>query len=206
MSQPVSNQQILTWEVIGICFIVLIGGPLHEVFDQSGRWRPLALIAPVNESIWEHLKMFFWPGLLYAAIEYLRVGKRIPNYWFGKLIGLIVTPAVSVVTYVMYLEIERASGYFSPSNVVSASLSALSVCVGQAFCYRVLTAVALPEALSRMTRFMTAGYVILILAFSTFTYFPPELFLFEQNHHYEPIGQYGIDADPQVGAHPWDLN
>jgi len=67
--------------------------------------------------------------------------------------------------------------------------------------YRVLTA---PSIQTNITRFTSLGYLLLILAFSSFTYFPPKLYLFEQHHHYVPIGQYGIDADPQVGDHPWD--
>ncbi len=205
MSEPISNKQILIWEIIGVCFIIVAGGPLHELFEQSGRWWPVALIAAVNESIWEHLKMFFWPALLFACIQYFRVGKRIPNYWFGKLAGLIVAPIVTVAAYSIYMEIERASGYFSPSNLVSATLSMLSVSVGQAICYRVLTARTMPMSLVRAARFTPMGYLLMILAFSSFTYFPPKLFLFEHNHHYEPIGQYGIDVDPQVGPHPWDM-
>ena len=205
MAETATNKQILIWEIIGVCFIIIVGGPLHELFAQSGYWRPLALIAAVNESIWEHLKMFFWPGLLFACIQYVRIGKRIPNYWFGKLVGLIVTLIVSVASYLIYMEIERASGYFSPSNLVSASLSMLSVIVGQTVCYKVLTAKSIPAIVTNVTRFTPVAYLLLFVAFSSFSYFPPRFFLFEQHHHYEPIGQYGIDAAPQVGPHPWDI-
>jgi hypothetical protein len=201
MNEAVSKKQILIWEIIGVCVIIIAGGPLHFLFELSGYWRPVALIAAVNESVWEHMKMFFWPGLLFAGIQYLFIGKRIPNYWFGKLVGLIITPFVSATTFIAYLAIERASGNFAPSEIVTIYGSFIPVCLGQAACYRVLTA---PTLSANINRFASLGYLLLILAFSTFTYFPPKLYLFEQQHHFEPIGQYGIDADPQVGEHPWD--
>ena len=55
----------LKWELLGIVFIIVLGGALHFVFDLSGEWPPLALIAAVNESVWEHLKLGFWPALIY---------------------------------------------------------------------------------------------------------------------------------------------
>ena len=201
MSSKATNKQIGLWEVAGVLFIAMVAGPLHEVFAQSGYWRPLALIAPVNESIWEHQKMNFWPGLLFAGVQYLVIGKRIPNYWSGKLVGLVVAPILAVLTYILYLEFERASAQFSPNLIVTSSLSVLCVCIAQGLCYRVLTGPPLAESFERVTQ---AGYLLLIAAFSTFTYFPPKIFLFEHNHHYEPVGQYGIDVDPEVGPHPWD--
>lgn len=201
MSSYASNKQILFWEIAGVCFIILVGGPLHEAFAQSGNWRPLALIVPVNESIWEHQKMNFWPALLFAGFQFVLIGRRIPNYWAGKLTGLVVTPVLAVPAYLIYIEIERASAEFSPNFIGSTLLSILCVCIGQAACYRVLTGGPVSALFRRIT---PAAYLLLIVAFSTFSYFPPKLFLFEQQHHYEPIGQYGIDVDPEVGPHPWD--
>jgi hypothetical protein len=203
VGEILSKRRILIWEIIGICVIIIAGGPLHSLFEASGYWRPVALIAAVNESIWEHMKMFFWPGLLFAGIQYLFTRGRIPNYWFGKLVGLIITPVVSVTAFVAYLAIERASGEFAPSDVISISVSTLSVFVGQAACYWALTSPSVP---TKVVRFSPLGYLLLFVAFSSFTYFPPKLYLFEQQHHYMPIGEYGIDAAPQVGDHPWDLD
>ena len=53
---------IVSWELASAAFMVLAGSGLHFAFDWSAGWPPLALIAAVNESIWEHLKLAFWPG------------------------------------------------------------------------------------------------------------------------------------------------
>ena len=65
-----------------------MGGALHFVLDLSGGWRPLALIAAVNESTWEHLKIGFWPALIYFLIEYRYVKKSGDNLLFAKAIGI----------------------------------------------------------------------------------------------------------------------
>jgi len=41
---------------------------MHFAFGWLRDWTPLALVAAVNESIWEHLKLAFWPGVLWAWI------------------------------------------------------------------------------------------------------------------------------------------
>jgi hypothetical protein len=42
--------------------LALVGTGLHFVYDLWPNWFT-ALFAPVNESIWEHLKLLYWPLL-----------------------------------------------------------------------------------------------------------------------------------------------
>lgn len=46
------SRTILCWEIIGAIFIIFAGSALHFVFGWVGGWRPVALIAAVNESVW----------------------------------------------------------------------------------------------------------------------------------------------------------
>ena len=48
------------WEVSGVLFILAIGSALHFVFEWTGEFTLVAPFVPVNESVWEHLKMAFW--------------------------------------------------------------------------------------------------------------------------------------------------
>lgn len=53
------------WLAFGIA--VLAGTGLHFLYDVCP--APLVgLFAPVNESVWEHLKLFFWPTLAAAFV------------------------------------------------------------------------------------------------------------------------------------------
>ena len=63
----------LTWELLGIIFIFIMGAILHFLYKWSKFWKPIALIAAVNESTWEHLKLAFWPAFFYSLFEYLTI-------------------------------------------------------------------------------------------------------------------------------------
>ena len=84
--------KLLCWEVVCIVWIAMAGSLLHFAFELSEYWRPMAVMAAVNESAWEHTKMYFWPGLLFALVQYTYTRKLANNYWFGKVVALI--PAV----------------------------------------------------------------------------------------------------------------
>lgn len=115
---PAVRKQLIRWEVISVLWINLVGGFLHEVYRMTGYWAPIALIAPVNESVWEHMKMFFWPGLAIVTIQYLWMRQRVPhglrngvpNFWLAKLVMLTVSPLLSFITYVVYSELAQSMG------------------------------------------------------------------------------------------------
>ncbi|MEM4188473.1 MAG: DUF6512 family protein, partial [Candidatus Hadarchaeum sp.] len=62
------NKKLFYWTIAGTFFIIFFGSFLHFAFELSGNFRPLALIAAVNESTWEHLKLAFWPAFIFYAI------------------------------------------------------------------------------------------------------------------------------------------
>ena len=66
----------LTWALIGIPVLFLVAAPLHFVCDWAGKAAVVGFLAPVNESPWEHLKLTFWPVLLWWIIGWLTVGKK----------------------------------------------------------------------------------------------------------------------------------
>ena len=44
-----------------------MGTLLHFLFDWTGGNAVVALFSAVNESIWEHLKLLFYPMVLFAV-------------------------------------------------------------------------------------------------------------------------------------------
>lgn len=75
------------WYFWGIIFIPVIGTLLHFLYDWFPN-RMIAIISPMNESLWENLKVFFWPYLLWLIIEYRRIGHKYKVYLTSKVIGL----------------------------------------------------------------------------------------------------------------------
>ena len=43
-----------------------------------------ALFSAVNESIWEHLKLLYFPVLLYTILEVIVYGEKIPGFLYAR--------------------------------------------------------------------------------------------------------------------------
>ena len=43
---------------------------LHFLWEWSGQLLPVAVVASVNESVWEHVKILCWPFLFWSFAEY----------------------------------------------------------------------------------------------------------------------------------------
>lgn len=56
---------------IGLVVVSLAAIPLHFLYEWSGKNIIVGMFTPVNESIWEHLNLVFWPLLLWWGLGYL---------------------------------------------------------------------------------------------------------------------------------------
>ena len=171
---------ILAWEAAGAFVISILGSLLHFVFELLGGWPPAALIAAVNESTWEHLKLAFWPALCYALLERRFLRPLPANFWAAKAAGILAMPLVIVGGFYGYTAL--AGG-----NVLWADISLFVVAV---FAGQILSARLMKRApFGRSTRRAALGLLILLTAaFSLATYFPPRAFLFQDPRS----GKYGI--------------
>jgi len=173
------NKYALKWELVGIVFIVIIGGALHFAFDLSGEWLPLALIAAVNESVWEHLKLGFWPALIYFLTEYRYIRKSSSNFIFAKAIGILLIPVAITILFYAY------TAFVEDMLAVDLAIFVVSVVVGQLTSYKILTVSPLPVWVNRLGMVLM---IFLTIAFGTLTYYAPRLPIFR-----DPIsGGYGI--------------
>ena len=82
------------WTFVGTS---LLGTAMHFLYDL---WPTAltALFAPINESVWEHLKLLFWPMLLGSVI----LSRKKPNnerYWSSFFIALLGTPALLLLCF-----------------------------------------------------------------------------------------------------------
>ena len=163
----------------GILFIFLAGAALHFVFALSGDLRPVAIIAAVNESVWEHLKIGFWPAFIWAIIELFVFGIRAKNFLFAK--GIAFAMSALLITGIFY--ITKAAGIESlPVDIVNFFVS---IVIAQIISYRLV----LTQRGYRVLNVIGILLIVLcIVAFSTLSYYPPhnQIFL-------DPVsGGYGI--------------
>jgi len=92
------NKSIPQWQTAGFLFTSVAGTLLHFFFDWTGGSFFSALFSAVNESIWEHMKLLYYPMMVFALVEYRSWGKQIPGFWrvklAGILAGLLLIPAL----------------------------------------------------------------------------------------------------------------
>ena len=176
--------KVKRWEMIGAAFIILFGTTLHFWFEWTGYWRPMALIAAVNESTWEHFKMAFWPGFFFALIEYRFLKGETDNFFIAKFAGLLAMPVITMILFYGYTSL--TGFHLLWADVI---VFILSVIGGQWLSLIILTR---PEiTLPNMQLIGITGLVLMVLAFSLLSYFPLKNFLFA----HPGTGEYGILSD-----------
>ena len=73
------------------------GAALHFLYDLLP--GPLtALFSPINESVWEHLKLLFWPMLL-GAVFLSRRSRNRPRLCSAFFAALLATPTLLLTSY-----------------------------------------------------------------------------------------------------------
>jgi hypothetical protein len=174
--------QLGNWELLGIPLITLAGSALHFAFEWSGYWTPIALMAAVNESVWEHLKLAFWPGVLWAILEYMAVRPETRTFWSVKGYALAVAPMLIVFLFYGYTA-ALGKDYF----LLDIAIFVIAIVAGQ------LASIRLLKTGPRATRWYIIGIGLLVCqlaAFSTFTLYPPAIGLFEDSRN----GMRGIPS------------
>ncbi len=86
----------LRW-ILAFVLAALFGGAQHFFYD----WLPIPLVglfAPVNESVWEHLKLLFWPFLLFSVPLAAGEPER-QRFWGAALSAELVMPPVLLGAY-----------------------------------------------------------------------------------------------------------
>lgn len=63
------RKSLLSWELAGLLFTLAAGTLLHFTFDLSGGSHIAAAFSSVNESVWEHMKLLFFPMFLFSIVQ-----------------------------------------------------------------------------------------------------------------------------------------
>ena len=64
--QSISDPSLKRYTIAGLIFVLITGTLAHFAYEWSGCNRLLGLFFPVSESTWEHMKLIFFPLLLYS--------------------------------------------------------------------------------------------------------------------------------------------
>ena len=168
------------WQFVGFVFTSVVGTLLHFLYEWTGESVIVGLFSAVNESIFEHMKLLFFPMLLFAFIEAKYIGEEYDNFWCAKLVGILVGVGLIPVIYYTYTGIFGVNADWF--NIIIFFITA-------AISYMVETRIMESGRCSFIQPNLEKFILIIIAAvFIVFTFFPPKIPLFE-----DPITAiYGI--------------
>ncbi len=167
--------------IVGVLVTLIAGTILHFAYEWSGRNLIVALFSPINESVWEHLKLLFTPMLFYSVIEYFTYGKKLANFVPIRVLSIFIGMLVIIVSFYTY------SGIIG-SNYLAADIGT--------FVLGTLVAYWVSFKLLRTEYFMSQkakllgwiGLIFLVFIIILFTFTPPHIALFKDF----ASGTYGI--------------
>lgn len=90
------------WQIGGFAFTCISGVLLHFLYDWTNQSIIVAPFSAVNESIWEHMKLLFFPLFVFALIEYKFIDKTYENFWCTKLAGTLTGLILIPIIYYTY--------------------------------------------------------------------------------------------------------
>ena len=155
----------------GILFTLILGTLLHFCYDWSGHNPFAALFLPINESVWEHLKMLFFPALIYTIFEVFALSKTSARFLSARTLGMVLGMFFIVSSFYTCTGI---TGKHSLAMDILIFVLAVLAAFLLSRCLEVhCPAVCLPSWLSSVI------LLLIVLCFFIFTTRPPALPLFQ---------------------------
>lgn len=85
--------------ILRYLFVVLLGVFLHFAYELSGENPIVGLFALVNESVWEHLKLLFFPMLVLTLWDLFTTQRNNLCFLPARTLGILAGLAFIVITF-----------------------------------------------------------------------------------------------------------
>ena len=173
------KRSINLWQLMGYALTSLGGTLLHYLYDWTGKSVLAAPFSGVNESTWEHMKLFFWPAFVFAIVESFFFRDR-ENFWCIKLRGLLLGLGLIPILFYTYNGVIGKSPDFI--NIAIFFISAAAEYIYEARLFKN------EDVRCRSQRLALLILCFIGVLFIVFTFKTPEIGIFK-----DPItGTYGI--------------
>lgn len=158
-------------KIIGVIAIFLLTVLYHFLYD----WFPnpvFSVFFPVNESIWEHMKLLYTGIISWGLIEYFLLKKnniKFNDFWYQ----LFLTAFSSIIIYLIaYLPIYNLIG---ENIVINITLLIIVIILEQIFSYYLIQDKTKKDILNKLS----IGLIVLFyVVFLSLTYNPIKNYIF----------------------------
>jgi len=168
-------------KIISFFITFLLCFPLHFLYD----WLPNSLFSiflPVNESIWEHMKLIYTSFILSGIIDYILLIKNKIKF-NNFLLQLFITPIIGIILYlIIFIPIYNIIG---ENMFVSITLLFIIILIEEIISFYLLK----KENIKYQKYIGIIGIIITYIIFGYLTYKPIENYIFFDIKH----GKYGIN-------------
>ena len=154
---------------IGIVFVLVAGTLSHFLYEWSGQNYFAGLISPVNESVWEHMKLIFFPMLAFTLILLCRYRKTYPCAVCALLTGILTGTLLIPVLFYAYTFVVGKDLFF-----MDIAIFIFSTLIGFLISSKIMKSChSKPKCILPCILVL-----LLLLCFIFFTYAPPDMALF----------------------------
>ena len=161
-------KKIRYYQLFSIFFDFILGTILHFTYKWSGNNSLVAIFSSINESVWEHLKLLFFPMLITTIMGSFYFRNKVPNFFCSKVFGIFIAISFTIVffyTYAGILGINLA--------IVDISSFFIAVILGEFISYLLII------NKTKCNIILSSLFIILmVLFFTVFTFNPPSIGLF----------------------------
>lgn len=161
----IKSNNIFKLELINTIFIIIGGILLHFTYELTNN-NFIALFSTVNESVWEHLKLIFFPGLITLIFSTIYLKDK--NYLVIKTKGIIYASLFIIIFFYTY------------TGIIGKNIAILDI---SSFFYSVIILEYYTlKNIKKQNKFYIPSILLLIivmLSFFLFTFYPPNINLFK---------------------------
>lgn len=171
------------WRSAGIITLTILGFGLHYLFSWTNGSNIIGLFVPVNESVWEHLKLGYWSVVLFSIVEHLFVNRSVNNYYPAKAIGVLALEMTIIIIFYGYTFIAHKDIFL---------IDIFSYILGVILCQYITYIFFKLNPFYRLLNWVSfAVFISIGILFGVLTYYPPHIALFKDPNN----KTYGITKE-----------
>ena len=168
-------KKIRNWQITAILFTIILGTLLHFTYEWSGNNQIVGTFSAINESTWEHLKLIFFPMLIFAIFEGINIYKETNNYVEAKTIAIIFGILFITVFFFTYTGIIGKN--FAVLDIGSFVVGTI---LSEILAYKIIKKESFSTKKTQVISIIIL--LLLVILFVTFTFNPPNI-----NYFRDPV-------------------
>ena len=162
-------------KIIGIFISFILSIMLHFIYEVFPN-TVISIIVPVNESIWEHMKLIVTSSIIFSILEYF-IYKKKKNKYNNFILSYAISSIIGVFLYLLiYIPLNDIFGH---KIYIAISLLFLIFILIQIISYYIMNY----KNIEYSSDIGILLIIIIYFVFGYFTYHPPKINLFYDYMH-----------------------